>query len=195
MAKRASWATVAALFLALPVGGCYSLTQLRVSQVIRVADQRAVVGVWFMAPGHILSDGQVPVAEAAVALLLYPLDVLFSTMVAVRAPFDPDLDITWGPVGAAAGIALPWVTLVPHLYPPLCLLRPAPEVELSSSDFADLVARIRQGDGLAAYRALVAPELWACDRQTMMSVVLLVDPEDAAAPQGHAAGRPEAAGG
>lgn len=148
-----------------------------------------------MAPGPILSDGQVPVAEAAVALLLYPLDVLFSTMVAVRAPFDADLDITWGPIGAAAGIALPWVTLVPHLYPPLFLLRPVPEVELNPSDFADLVARIRQGDGLAAYRAVVAPELWACDQQTMMSVVLIVGPETAAAPPGHAAGRPEVADG
>lgn len=158
MSIRSSWACLAATWLVLPAGGCYSLAQLRVSQVIQADDQRVVVGVWFMAPGHLLTGGDVPVAEAVTAVLLYPLDVLNSTVTAVRAPFDSDLDITWGPAGAVVGIALPWVTLIPYLYPPLCLLRPASEVQLSASDFAELVSRIRQGDGLSAYRALVAPE-------------------------------------
>lgn len=181
MAIRSPWSCAALLLLALPSAGCYSLTQLRVRQVIRAGDHHAVVGVWFMAPGNPITAGDAPAAEAVCAVIFYPFDVLFSTAIAIRAPFDSDLDITWGPVGAVAGIALPWVTLIPHIYPPLCLLRPTPEVELSSSDFADLVSRIRQGDGLAAYRALVAPELWACDRQTMMSVMLIVSPDNAAA--------------
>ena len=120
-----------------------------------------------------MGGGDAPVAEAATAVIFYPLDVLISTAVAVRALFHPGIDITWGPVGAVAGITLPWVTLIPHLYPPLCMLWPTPEVNLSPAEFQSLVARIRQGDGLSAYRELVDVGLWACQDAVMMSVVLV----------------------
>jgi hypothetical protein len=44
---------------------------------------------------------------------------------------------------------------------------------LSPAEFQSLVARIRQGDGLSAYRELVGVELWACQDAVMMSVALL----------------------
>ena len=173
MSRKSRWGCLAMLLFALGAGGCYSLTQLRASQVIRTSGETQVVAVWFMAPGNPMGGGSSPVAEAATAVIFYPLDVLISTAVAVRALFHPGMDITWGPVGAVAGITLPWVTLIPHLYPPLCMLWPTPEVNLSPAEFQSLVARIRQGDGLSAYRELVDVELWACQDAVMMSVVLL----------------------
>jgi len=169
--------------------GCHSLTQLRVEQEILSGDQRAVVGVWFMGRGQPITGGDAPVVEAVTAVLLYPLDVLSSSAVAVCAAFDANMDITWGLVGAAAGIALPWVTLVPHLYPPPCMFRPAPSVELSVSDFELLLTRIRSGDGMATYRELVDHKSWACGREPMMCIVLVEGPHAAAAQQAQRAGR------
>ena len=186
MPRRLRWGHLAVLLCALPSAGCYSLSQLRLDQVVRTSDDAVTLGVWFMARGCPMSGGDAPVAEAVTAILFYPLDVLLSSVVAARAPFDPRLDITWGPVGAVAGIALPWVTLIPHLYPPLCVLRPAPEVSLSASDFANLVDRVRGGDGLSAYRQLVGSELSACPGEVIVSVVL-VDGYDAGQPNSHKA--------
>lgn len=115
-----------------------------------------------MGPGQPITGGDSPAVEAVGSILLYPLDVLASTAVAVSAPFDARTDITWGPVGALAGICLPWVTLIPYGYPPLCMPQPSPVVELGAEDFEDLLVRIRSGDGITAYRQLVAAEF---DRQ------------------------------
>ena len=161
-----------ALLLGL-CAGCHSLTQLRVRQEVVCAEQRVVLGVWFLGRAHPVTGGDAPAVEAVTSVILYPVDVLASLAVAVRAPFDPRLDITWGPVGALAGICLPWVTLVPHLYPPSCLLEAAPRVELRAAEFEELRARTRAGDGLRAYRELVAPGSWACGREAMTAVELL----------------------
>lgn len=170
---------VAKLLFALVVlvgSGCRSLTELRVDQDIVCQGKRVVVGVWFQGRSNILSGSDSiasPLADAAGAILLYPVDVVASAAVAIQAPFEPRRDITWGPVGALAGICLPGFTLVPHIYPPLCVLRPAPRVELEEDAFRALLAGLRAGDGLRAYERSVRAELRACRGEQLVDVVLV----------------------
>lgn len=139
------------LVLLAVLAGCHSLSRIRLSQNVRSGDEIAVLDVWFDAPGPVLSDPQVPVYDAVVGLVFYPWDKISSLVIAAKAPFDGDLDVQWGPIGALVGCTVPWVTLIPYIYPPL----PLPDVELAPEAFARLQARIGAGDGVGAYREIV----------------------------------------
>lgn len=142
------------LLVAALLAGCHSLAGIRVDQRVRAEGRTADLALWCRAPESILSDGESPVGEAVIALLLYPVDVLASTYVAIRAPFEERLEVRGGPFGALAGICLPWVTLVPYVYPPFHVMFQPKEIELSPAEFDRLLERVRAGDGVDAYRAL-----------------------------------------
>ena len=150
---RAARLAVPLLALSL-LAGCHSLAGIRVDQRVHAGDRSAELALWCRASDSILSDGEMPVYEAFVALLLYPIDVIASTCTAVSAPFDDRLEIRGGPVGALAGICLPWVTLVPYVYPPFHLMMPPKELELTPAEFDLLLQRVQAGEGAAAYREL-----------------------------------------
>lgn len=173
--------------------GCYSLSRIRLSEIIKTDGEAVVLWIWIDAPGPRLSDGDYPVSDAVSALVLYPLDLVMSASIAVRAPFDPELDIRWGPIGALAGVALPWVTLIPYIYPPYGVLNPLPEVAIDRSAFDDLVARIKAGDGTRAYREIVAEYRWVGGESVLISVELSSDTAIPAAEQDAAAAAHQAA--
>ncbi|MCU0862419.1 MAG: hypothetical protein MUC36_01385 [Planctomycetes bacterium] len=149
---RAARNAVPLLALSL-LAGCHSLAGIRVDQRVHAGDRSAELALWCRAPDSILS-GETPLYEAFVALLLYPVDVIASTCVAVSAPFDDRLEVRGGPVGALAGICLPWVTLVPYVHPPFHLMGQPKELELTPAEFDLLLQRVQAGDGAAAYREL-----------------------------------------
>lgn len=101
------------MLVVLPLTGCYSLavqtTQLHIrtesKDVHLVVDCHCDVG-------RLHSDDVFGSTYAAfISVLLYPVDVVGSTAVAVVAVFDRRQGVRWGVAGAAAGICLPWVTL------------------------------------------------------------------------------------
>jgi hypothetical protein len=130
--------------------------------------------------------------DAAVAIIFYPWDVVSSTCVAMSAPFDPDLDVSLGPIGALCGIALPGLTLMPYLYPAHHMTFPPPDVPLDASSFKSLVARIKAGDGLRAYRDIVGSYPWDGGSEAMITIELIEDPNEAAQQGAAADDRPEA---
>jgi len=152
---------------------CYSLATLRVHQTVRADQHEVVLGVWIRAPGPVLSDPDLPVYDAAVAIVFYPLDVVASTCVAVSAPFDPDLDISWGPIGAIAGVLLPCVTLMPYLYPARHMMFPPPNLEVDRPAFEALISRVTAGDGVRGYRDIVGQYPWDGGSDAMLSVELI----------------------
>lgn len=170
-ATRSAMLVAAASLLA----GCYSFSELRVHETVRSGPDTAVLGIWIRAPGPVLSDPPMWLFDAAVAIVFYPWDVVSSTCVAVSAPFDPDLDVTLGPLGVVCGIALPGLTLMPYLYPARHMAFPPPDVSLDESSFKSLVARIKAGDGLRAYRELVGKYPWDGGSEAMISIELIED--------------------
>lgn len=153
MPRRRS-AFVAKFAVLALLAGCHSLAGIRVDQRVTTGERAAVLALWCRAPESILSDGEAPVYEAFVALLLYPVDVLASAYVAVSAPFDEKLEVRGGPFGAVAGICLPWVTLVPYVYPPFHLMMQPKELALTSAEYEQLLARVAAGEGVEACREL-----------------------------------------
>lgn len=174
MPRRRS-AFVAMFTVLALLAGCHSLAGIRVDQRVVAGDRAAVLALWCRAPDSILSDGDTPVFEAFVALLLYPVDVLASTYVAVHAPFDEKLEVRGGPFGAVAGICLPWVTLVPYVYPPFHLMMQPKELELTGAEWEQLLARVRAGDGVAACRELGR---FGSLGEVLYAVELLEEPHD-----------------
>lgn len=128
---------------------CYSLAKCRMDQRVSSPDTTVVFSVWVNAPGPPRSSPRNPVLGAITAVGLYPYDVVFSTCGALAAPFDPDLSIRWGPLGAVAAITLPGVTLVPYIYGPLGW-----DIELEQSAFQGLINRCRTSDATQAYREI-----------------------------------------
>lgn len=167
--------SVPVLAVAALLASCHTLAQLRVHRTVRSPDSTAVLGIWIRAPGPVLSDPPKWLADAFVAVLFYPLDVLSSTVVAVGAPFDPDLDIAWGPAGALAGIALPGLTLMPYLYPAFHMMFPPPDLPLEPASFDALLARIQAGDGLGAYCDIVGSCPWDGGADAMLAVEVIDD--------------------
>jgi hypothetical protein len=94
-----------------------------------------------------MSDPPAPVYDVIVPLVLYPVDKISSLLIALNAPFDPDIEIRWGPLGALVGIAVPWVTLIPDFYGP----PPPGDLVLEPGAFDRLIARVNEGDGVRAY--------------------------------------------
>jgi len=137
------------LVLLLALGGCHSMARIRMVQAVRTEGGTAALDVWLDVPGPLIEDPFTP-------LLFYPIDKISSLAVAFRAPFDPALDIQWGPLGALAGITLPYVTLIPGFYAPL----PLPDIVLEREAFDQLLARVQQGDGVRAYLDLVRECSW-----------------------------------
>jgi hypothetical protein len=131
--------------------GCHSLTRIRLSQDVRSESVATVLELWVNAPGPLLSDPPRVVGDVLIPLVLYPLDKLLSLTVAVQAPFNPDVDLQWGPFGALAGLTLPWVTLIPYVYPPVAL----PDVELAPDKYAELMTRIDAADGVRGYAEII----------------------------------------
>ncbi|MFG0316213.1 MAG: hypothetical protein ACF8XB_02990 [Planctomycetota bacterium JB042] len=132
--------------------GCLSLARIVVREEVRSESGAGLaLRVTCDAPGPVLTSPALPVADAALALILYPLDVLASTSTAVSALTDEDLGVRFGSAGALAGIALPWLTLVPYLKPPLIL----PERRIGDEEFARLAASFRTADEVAVYRELL----------------------------------------
>ncbi|MFO1050622.1 MAG: hypothetical protein U1F36_00240 [Planctomycetota bacterium] len=135
-------------------GSCYSIASLRVTQRVSSGEQSAVLEMWVDAPGPMEPNSD-PFGRVVAGVLFYPFDKLFSLINAVHAPFDPDIDIRYGPLGALAGITLPEITLVPFV---MQADTGAREVELPSDAFARLVEDARRGEGIATYLELVKPE-------------------------------------
>lgn len=141
------------MLLILHIGflcGCHSLARLRFEQTIRTDGRQAILGLW--------TDGVplLPPNDPVQPLVCYPFDVLASTWFAVVAPFTPDLDIRWGPIGALAGIVLPGLTLTctAWVYPPV-------EARLAPEEFDRLVESIQTENPVAAYRAVLGTWDWA----------------------------------
>ncbi len=169
------------------LASCYSLSELRVHATVRSGPDSVVLGIWIRAPGPVLSDPPIWPFDAAVAILFYPWDVAVSTWVAVSAPFDPDLDVSFGPIGALSGIVLPGVTLMPYVYPAYHMMFPPPDVQLDAASFRSLVARIEAGDGLRAYRDIVGSFPWDGGSEAMLAIEL-IGSHPQAAQQGATAG-------
>jgi hypothetical protein len=138
------------------------------TQHVRTEDASIDLWIWIDAPGPVLSDPPAPVFDAISTLVLYPVEILVDLSVAIHAPFDPALDVRWGPLGGVVGIVLPWVTLVPDFYGPL----PLPDVNLEPDAFDLLVSRVRQGDGANAYREIVGQFPWRGGEAALLSVEL-----------------------
>lgn len=156
----------------LCTAGCHSLARICVTPTVRTADGDAqVLRVWIDAPGPAGDDEDLALGCAISGLLLFPLESLLSAYTAVTAVVDPDLEIRWGPVGTVLGIGLPWVTLLPYVYGPYAALEP-PEYTLDRAEFAELVARTRAGDGVAAYREIIADYPWDFGERALLSVEL-----------------------
>lgn len=168
--KRRSVSIAGLPAVAIVMAGCHSLAELRVHRTVHTDRESAMVGIWIRAPGPVLSDPEHPVYDAAIALVFYPWDVVSSTIAAVRAPFDADLAITWGPIGAVAGIALPGLTLMPYLYPARHVTFPPDAVELDAASLDELASRIAAGDGVAAYREIVGDFPWDGGEAAMIAV-------------------------
>jgi hypothetical protein len=131
------------------------MTRIRMSQSVRTENQAVTLDLMIDAPGPVLSDS-LPIVNAGISLLLYPIDKSVGLVIVALAPFSSDLDIRWGPLGALAGITLPWVTLIPFLLPP----RPLADVALDPQVFRELCDRVRSGDGVRAYTELVQECGW-----------------------------------
>lgn len=144
------------------LSGCQPLTRVRFEQTIRTDGRQATLGLW--TAGLPLLPPYDPVSPLA----CYPLDVWASTVVAVQAPFHPDCDIRWGPLGALAGIVLPGVTL-------MCSAWVSPPVEawLAPEDFDRLVESIRTGNPVATYRAVMGDDTWDRAADSLVEVELL----------------------
>jgi len=67
------------------------------------------------------------------------------------------------------GIALPWVTLIPYIYPS----PPLPDVVLERGAFAELLSRTRAGDGTGAYRQLVGSYPWCGGAGALVGIEML----------------------
>jgi len=158
----------AAVAILLAASGCYSLARVGHSVVVRSETEEATLRVWVNSTGPVLSSPPNPVWEVVCPVLVYPMDVLGSLFMAGQAPFDPDLDIEWGPVGAVAGIVLPWVTLLPDLYS----WTTVEDVELSPAAFSALLDGIRNGDGIPAYEEILEEAPWPAGQGPLISVEL-----------------------
>jgi hypothetical protein len=154
------------------LGGCYSIVNIRLKQSVHAGETTKVVGVWIRAPGPTWSDPPIPVLDAIAPLVFYPLDVVFDLVTACKAPFDPNIEIRGGPIGALTAIALPWITLIPYFYGPL----PLPDVELQPEALAELIERIRRGDGSAAWRQIMGYYPWRGGEAALIAVEV-IDPD------------------
>lgn len=171
------------------LSGCYSMTRVRMLQGVTTDGDAATLEVWVDSPGPVLSDPPVLAYDVIVPVVLYPLDKLSSLLIAIKAPFDPATDIRWGPIGALAGITLPWVTLIPDLYGPL----PLRDVVLDRVDFDRLMTRVRQGGGVRAYIDIVKDCRWRGGQSALHSVRVYDGPPSKTARHGAATdGRPQA---
>ncbi len=161
------------LFLGL-LPGCYSLACTR--DTLRVmAEGRPEVIVVHRWTGDDWSRGEITWRRVVGGLLLYPVDVFFSTIMACKAMIEPDLSIRWGPLGAVAGIVLPGVTCA---FPPLDSSGP---VRLPSNRFAELLAASHAGESRWTEVVAATPSL---HRAGMMSLTFVrVDSEAAADPK------------
>ncbi len=176
----------AALSLFLLLGSCYSLAQTPLTRRIRTEGATVVLRIWINNPGPVLSAPPSPLHDAIHVLLLYPVEIVLDTGIAVTAPFDPDFEIRWGPIGAVAAIVLPGVTLMPDFYLPPGIRE---DVVLEEPAFDDLVARVRSGDGIKAYHEIVGHYPWRGGEAAVLSVELGSDtPVEAAQPAAAADG-------
>lgn len=158
-------AGIAALILSC---GCYSLAQVGLPEELRTDGGRSVlIRTWIDSEPPVFTSPRIPLADAAFGLLLYPVDVVLSAGCAWHAVTDESFDIRGGPIGALAGIALPWVTLVPDLFPPTISVHRVTDAELDA-----LVARIRAGDGRDAYNEVIACHHWLGGAEALISVEL-----------------------
>lgn len=147
---------------------CHSMARIRMSQNVRTEDRTVTLDLMIDAPGPVLSGPPHPVVDLCIPLVLYPLDKWLSFAIAVQAPFNADLDIQWGPVGALAGLTLPWVTLIPYIFPPERLA----DVDLNPEVFDEFCHRVQRGDGVRAYTELVQTSGWPGGFDALHSVRL-----------------------
>jgi len=140
-------AAVAAAYCAVlaTAAGCFSVARTREHEVIASEGRTATLAVLIDAPGPMLGP---------IALLLWPVETVFDIGLAVRAPFDRDLDVRWGPLGALGAIVLPGLTVVPYFYAPVL----GWPTNVPPATFDALLERVRAGDGVAAYRELLGED-------------------------------------
>lgn len=104
---------LAALTALICLSGCYSLACTRTDMCITTRKRPEVVvfRVW-IAAGQLQP---VSLETTVQTLAAYPIDVLASATVALLAPFNPEFDVRFGPLGAVAGILLPGFTVTTFL--------------------------------------------------------------------------------
>jgi hypothetical protein len=152
------------------------MARIRMSRNVTTENRAVTLDLMIDAPGPVLSGPPIPVLDAGISLVLYPVDKFLSTLIALQAPFNADLDIRWGPVGALAGMTLPWVTLIPYLLPP----NPLADIDLDPRVFDELCRRVREGDGVDAYTELVQECGWPGGCDALHSVRLRETPDSGA---------------
>lgn len=97
-------------------------------------------------PHGLLDEHESPLGRAVVGLLIEPVDILFSTAIAVEAVFRSDRSIVLGPLGWLATLT-PFATAMPQLH--LDLFRSA-VIELDDAQYDAL----RSGDEERAVEAV-----------------------------------------
>lgn len=169
---------LALIALLVVASGCYSMTRVRMLQDVRTVGDAATLELWIDAPGPVLSEPPILVFDVIVPVVFYPLEKISSLLVAIRAPFDETTEIRWGPIGALAGVTLPWVTLIPDFYGPL----PLADVVLDRAAFDELMRRVRAGDGVRAYVEVVRSCGWRGGEAALHSVYVHEGPGPEARP-------------
>ncbi|PIE21841.1 MAG: hypothetical protein CSA62_15485 [Planctomycetota bacterium] len=105
---RLRFVVVASLILGLC--SCHSFAIVRMDLDVRNEGRTTQVGVWISDQGPWPAIGWA--GRASGAVLLYPLNIISSTLRGVSAPFDSAYEIEYGPVGFVVGVFVPGFTLV-----------------------------------------------------------------------------------
>jgi hypothetical protein len=128
---------------------CYSVFQRRSTIIV---DAEGVSECVLVESWHEQGWGffDYPVLATPVVLLMYPFDVVASTLASLHCAWSDDYRLRWGPLGALAAIALPGVTASPGMIGPSFDCRQ----RISPARMKELLEEVRADRGEAAIRGL-----------------------------------------
>jgi hypothetical protein len=137
------------IFCVLPLlalCSCYSFAVVPMELIACSKNKTHQVRVWVSDQG--LMDDYHWSAQAAFAILLYPLNVVGGIARGVSAPFDSGYDIEYGPVGFVVGVVVPGFTVMPRL------MRSDPWQLTVSEEEAELLSKVEAFDVKAVMKIL-----------------------------------------